>query len=139
MTSYPKSKARSGKGAFIGILKNISNSRQFRHLSGNETKVFLHLYAEYNGSNNGNLTLPYNKASKELNLSRQLLSRTLKSLECKGWIVKSREGQRGREGQISLYAVTIEPVDEVLKNGVRVHDLPPTKTASHKWRDYSVT
>lgn len=132
MASYTRNKARKGTRPFLSFDKGALKSPHFRSLTGNETKVFLHLYGEYNGSNNGYLALPYNRADKELYISRQLLSKTLKQLEEKGWIEKSRQGGKGR---LSYYAVTIEPVDEVIKNGVSVHDLRPTKTASHKWRN----
>jgi hypothetical protein len=132
MASYPRNKARKSTSPFLSFNKGALKSPHFRSLSGNETKVFIHLYGEYNGSNNGYLALPYNRADKELHISRQLLSKTLKQLEEKGWIEKSRQGGKGR---LSYYAVTIEPVDEVIKNGVSVHDLRPTKTASHKWRN----
>ena len=92
MASYTRNKARKSTRPFLSLDKGALKSPHFRSLTGNETKVFLHLYGEYNGSNNGYLALPY-------------------------------------------YAVTIEPVDEVIKNGVSVHDLRPTKTASHKWRN----
>ena len=132
MTSHARNKARRDTSPFVGLRKDILKSPHFRSLTSTETKVFLHLYGEYNGSNNGYLALPYNRADEELNISRQLLSKTLKGLEGKGWIEKSRQGGKGR---LSYYAVTIEPVDEVIKNGVNIHDLRPTKTASHKWRN----
>ncbi|WP_109128974.1 helix-turn-helix domain-containing protein [Aggregatibacter segnis] len=135
MTGYAEKKARRGTSPFMGIRKDILKSPHFRSLTGTETKVFLHLYGEYNGSNNGYLALPYNKADEDLNISRQRLSRALKGLEVKGWIEKSRQGGKGH---LSYYAVTIEPIDEVLKNGLSVHNLAPTKTASHKWRNYPV-
>ena len=134
MADYAKVKGRSGTSPFMGIKKDILRSSQFRSLTATETKVFTHLYAEYNGSNNGYLALPYNKA-KDLYMTRQRLSRALKGLEEKGWIEKSRQGAKGR---LSFYAVTIEPIDEVVHNGLRVHDLPPTKKASHKWRNFQV-
>ena len=132
MASYTRNKARKSTRPFLSFVKDVFKSPHFCSLTGNETKVFLHLYGEYNGSNNGYLALPYNRADKELYISRQLLSKTLKRLEEKGWIEKSRQGGKGR---LSYYAVTIEPVDEVIRNGVSVHDLRPTKTASHKWRN----
>lgn len=132
MANHGKNKGRRDTEPFLKLSKSILRSPQFKQLSGNEVKVFLQLYGEYNGSNNGYLALPYNQADKELNVSRQLLSRTLKGLEEKGWIEKSRQGGKGR---LSYYAVTTEPVDEVIRDGVSVHDLPPTKKPSHKWRN----
>lgn len=89
MASHARNKARRDTSPFVGLIKDILKSPHFRSLTGNETKVFLHLYGEYNGSNNGYLALPYNRADKELYISRQLLSKTLKQLEEKGWIEKS--------------------------------------------------
>ncbi|AKD37540.1 site-specific recombinase, phage integrase family protein [Pasteurella multocida subsp. multocida OH4807] len=43
------------------------------------------------------------------------------------------------KGVLSLYAVTIEPIDEVLRDGLPVHDLKPTITANHRWRDVGST
>lgn len=133
MSNYSKNKGRRDTQPFLKLGKDILRSPAFRSLTGTETKVFLHLYGEYNGSNNGYLALPYNRADKELNISRQLLSKTLKSLEAKGWIEKSRQGGKGR---LSYYAVTIEPVNEVIRGGVSVHDLSATQKPSHKWRNY---
>ncbi|MGC6326574.1 replication/maintenance protein RepL [Pasteurella multocida] len=135
MEKRVKQKGRKEKGSFVGIPKAIVRSPQFRNLNGNETKVFLHLYSNYTGANNGYLAISYNKA-KDYGLSRQTLSNTLKSLEDKGWIDKSRQGAKG---VLSLYAVTIEPIDEVLRDGLPVHDLKPTITANHRWRDISST
>ena len=96
MASHARNKARRDTSPFVGLRKDILKSPHFRSLTSTETKVFLHLYGEYNGSNNGYLALPYNRADEELNISRQLLSKTLKGLEEKGWIEKSRQGGKGR-------------------------------------------
>lgn len=132
MAKNTNRKGRRKTGRFIGLLVSILNSPHFKNLTGNEIKVFIHLYTSYNGSNNGNLAIPYNKA-EEYGLSRQTLSRVLKSLEKKGWIKTSRQGGKGI---LSLYAVTTEAINEVYSNGLLVHNLKPTTQASHDWKHF---
>ncbi|WP_439293944.1 helix-turn-helix transcriptional regulator [Lonepinella sp. BR2882] len=134
MSKNTNNKNRQITGKFIAIPNSVLDSLAYRSLTGNETKVFIHLCRKYNGTNNGNLVIPYNTVEKDYNLSRQTLFKCLKSLEEKGFIETSRQG---RKGVLSLYAVTIYRVDECLKNGYSTHDLKPTIQAKHSWKHYN--
>ena len=112
-------------------------SKAFRQLNGNELKVLLFFIGEYNGSNNGNLMLTFENAKAEIGLARATFSNSLKSLMDKGFILKSKQGGQSHP---NLYALTCYPIDECLnKNGLSVHDLKPTSTASNEWRIYNKT
>ncbi|WP_455647988.1 hypothetical protein [Lonepinella koalarum] len=133
MSKTMNHKGRRKTEPFVALPKNMMNSTAFKRLSPAENKVFVHLCAEYNGKNNGNITLPYNRAS-EFNLSRQTLSKALKSLTEKGFIKVSRQGERGK---LSLYALTYLEIHECLnKYGLSVHHLKPTIKASNEWSEY---
>ncbi|WP_439257632.1 hypothetical protein [Lonepinella sp. BR2271] len=133
MSKTMNHKGRRKTDPFVALPKNMMNSTAFKRLSPVENKVFIHLCAEYNGKNNGNITLPYNRVN-EFDLSRQTLSKALKSLTEKGFIKVSRQGERGK---LSLYALTHLEINECLnKYGLSVHHLKPTTKASNEWREY---
>ncbi|MDH2927057.1 helix-turn-helix transcriptional regulator [Lonepinella koalarum] len=134
MADHKNNKDRRINEKFLALPNSVLDSLAFRSLTGNETKVFIHLCRKYNGTNNGNLAIPYNTVEKEYNLSRQTLYKCLKSLEEKGFIETSRQG---RKGVLSLYAVTIHGVDECLNNGYPIHDLKPTTQIKHSWKYYN--
>lgn len=118
---------------FVKLPKDLTRSTAFKLLSGSEAKVFTLLISQYNGKNNGNLTLVYNKA-EEYNLSRQTLSKALYLLEAKGFIQCVR---RGHNGAISLYAVTCFGIDDCLNNyGVSVHQATANHIPSNQWGKY---
>lgn len=136
-SSYQRSKGRRENRPFKQLYTDMIKSKAFRQLNGNELKVLLFFIGEYNGSNNGNLMLVQNKSFDDLNISKPTTNTALKSLIRKGFILKSKQGG---QNQPTLYALTCYPIDECLnKNGLSVHDLKPTSTASNEWRIYNKT
>lgn len=135
--SYAKRKGRRGERKFSQLYDDMSKSKAFRQLSGSELKILMYFISEYNGTNNGNLDLSYEKAEEYLYLTTATYSKGLKSLEQKGFIKKAVQG---RKGILSRYAVTCYPVDDIRdQHGVKTHYLPVSPIATNDWREYNKT
>lgn len=135
--SYAKRKGRRGERKFSQLYDDMSKSKAFRQLSGSELKILMYFISEYNGTNNGNLDLSYEKAELTLKMGRGTYSESLKSLEQKGFIKKAVQG---RKGILSRYAVTCYPVDDIRdQHGVKTHYLPVSPIATNDWREYNKT
>lgn len=135
MTRKRKHNSDQSIKRFVKLDRTMTNSTAFKLLSGNENKVFTALLSQYTGNNNGNLSIPYNKA-EDYGITRQTLADMLKLLEAKGFIECTR---RGRIGAISLYAVTCFSIDDCFNNqGISVHSSPATNKPSNLWAKFDL-
>lgn len=136
-SDYSKVKGRKGERTYSQLYDDMSKSKAFKRLTGNELKVLMQFISDYNGGNNGILDLSYEKANKELGLARATFSTALKGLLKKGFIVV---GVYGGKNILSRYAVTCYPVNDCRnKDGVRMHNLPVSPVATNDWREYNKT
>jgi len=78
----------------VGLERKILKNESFRSLSGSARTFYLYLKGRYNGSNNGEIRLPYSAMKGVGGCSNpRTISRAIKELESKGWIkVKTRGG-----------------------------------------------
>lgn len=98
-------------------------------------KLLWELARQYRGTNNGDLsaTAEMLKERSGTWASKDTLSRKLRYLEERGWIVRTRQG--GRHIGCNLYAVTWWPVDAC--GGKHQH--PAEHRASHAWKNATDT
>ena len=120
-------KGRRESGSFLRLPHDWICSREFRLLSPRANKAFTDLAGQYRGNNNGALSLPRGSQKDFGWSSHHALKSALDELEEKGWIIKTRQGDKNTA---SLFALTIWAVDEC--DGK--HWYPPSKVPAHLWR-----
>ena len=123
-----KMTGKGGASTFMGIPHFVLRSPQWALLSGAEVKMLIELAMQYNGHNNGDFSATREHLRARGWKSHQTMDAALRSLEKKGWIVKTRQG--GKHAGCTLYGVTWEAVDDC--NGK--HQWPPERKPSHAWK-----
>ena len=123
-----KTKGRAEQGTFVGLPKAVIKKMQEK-LSACGYKLLIDLFEQYNGNNNGDLTLAWSVMKKKGWKSKETLNNTRKELINQGFIELTRQGTL-RPHSCSLYAVTWLGIDEC--NGKL--ELNPTVTGSGTWR-----
>ncbi len=104
-----KSKGRRERGSFIALSKAIINSREYARLSAYAVKLFVDLYSQFNGGNNGDLCACWRLMRVRGWRSKATLHRATRELCDKGFIIVARQGGRNKP---TLYALTCLAVDE---------------------------
>ena len=123
-----KTKGRAEQGSFAGLPKAVIEKMQEK-LSASGYKLLIDLFEQYNGNNNGDLTLAWSVMKKKGWKSKETLNNTRKELINQGFIELTRQGTL-RPHSCSLYAVTWRGIDEC--NGKL--ELNPTVKGSGTWR-----
>ena len=110
-------KGRSKKGGqFVPIPYPMAQSPAWRSLSGQAVKVYVELHSRYNGSNNGDLSLSLDEASRLLHIGKATAQRAFRELELKGFLLMTKRGSwYGR--MATTWSVTDKPL-----RGVRAAD-----------------
>ena len=131
--SYQKSKGRStSPGQFVGIPIVVLDHEDFRNLSNSAKIALIAILREFNGKNNGDLSLPLSRARQWGIKSSATLVESIRELESVNLIIRTRDPSLMRfalRGQCSLFAVTWRPIDEC---GGK-HDYLPTAAAPRKF------
>ena len=108
-----KSKNRRESGTFIVLPHALIDHPDFASLTPTALKVLLWLARRYNGHNNGDLSVTASQIKTFGVGSTASLSKALKELQAKSWIVRTRAGFFQRQNhRCSLYALTWKPIDE---------------------------
>ena len=123
----PKLKGRGRGHSFLGLPHYMLKSEEFRSLSGNAIKFLIELAAQYDGKNNGDLSLTRKQALERGWKSGATRDRA--ELECleAGFIVRTRQG--GLHA-CNLYAITWRPIDDL---GSKIECGPQT-VESNLWK-----
>lgn len=96
-------------GWFLQLPSVCINSPQFVQLKPRAVKLFLDFLAQYNGSNNGDLSACWKYMYARGWTSSDQLDKAKKELLAGGWIIEARKGGRHRA---TLYALTCFAIDE---------------------------
>jgi len=123
-----KYKGRKTSYSFVMLRHDVMRHENFKTLSGNATKLLIDLLSQFNGKNNGDFCATWSLMKKRGWRSKGTLSRALKELLQRGWIIKTRQGWQNHSG---LYAVTWLPIDEC--DGKL--DIAHTVTAFNTWKE----
>lgn len=106
---WEEHKAKRGGESFFPMRFDVLKSPLFTALSGNAIKLLMHLIAQYNGNNNGNLTAVFSQMRGNGWSSPATLNKAKHELTESGLVVVSRQGGRN---QCSLYALTFLAIDD---------------------------
>lgn len=126
-SSYAKSKNRAKTGRFFALPNAVHDSPNWPKLSPSAVKLLIDLGMQYNGINNGNLTVAHKVLQKHGWKNRTSIVRARDELIHFGFIEQARQG--GLHNGPSLYSITWQPIDECL--GLRWPlEAKPTRVAS---------
>lgn len=81
---------KKGGAPFVMIERETLRSLNWKQLSHSEKLIYIYVKANYNGSNNGEISFKYSEVKDEF--SSATISKSLKSLISKGWIEKTKHG-----------------------------------------------
>lgn len=87
---------------FVMLRNEVLDSPEWHSLTTSEMVAYIHIKRYYNGANNGQIQLHY--VSMKKIMAPGTLSKAIKGLEMKGWIVKETPG--GMYRYKSLYRMT---------------------------------
>lgn len=114
-------------GLFVPMPVEVLRSPQFACLSANGVKLLCDLLSQWRLGGNGDLCATWTVMHARGWRSRDTLSKALKELLDKRWIVQTRQGGRHRP---SLYAVTFFSLDESSKLDITRRDFPKSAWSS---------
>ena len=121
----------TGRGkdhTFVALRHDMLRSPQFHALSGNALKLLLFFAAQYNGRNNGDLSMGWADLARAGWASEATARRARDELLEGRWIRITRHGT----GRVChLFAVTWQPVDECARH---VLEVPSERVACDDWK-----
>lgn len=125
-------KGRSGSTRrFAGIPHDVMDHKDYRNLSGGAVKLLLELTRQYNGRNNGDLTLAFSVLKKRGFGSKSTLAINTKKLLEANLIIRARDGSFSKDGGCcALYALTWQPINELPEKRL---DVMPTTAPPRKF------
>jgi len=100
----PKGKRKNDGPPFVMLERSLLNGEAWKQLTLHEMIVYIYLKKNYNGHNNGNISLKYKELHEIGIKSRATISKSFKGLEEKGWIRQTQPG--GLFQCPSLYEIT---------------------------------
>jgi len=113
MASRKKTKGRTPGGRYIAIPHSVLEHPDYQALTGAAVKVLNYMLIQYNGSNNGDLSIVLHNMKKYGISSSDTLDSAKKQLVRRGLIIETRTGRFINPGGIcALYAITWQPIDE---------------------------
>lgn len=111
-----KGMAPNGRGSnprFAGIPHAVMDSPDYKELKGSAVKLLVELARQYNGYNNGDLTVALSILKSRGFTSSDTISKARDELVRAGMIVETRQGRfLNPGGRCALYALTWKPMDE---------------------------
>ncbi len=106
-----KSKGRANGPTFVALPHELLTHDNFKRLSARALKLFIDMYSEYNGHNNGDFSATISVMRKRNWKSKQTLALALDELLHYGIVMQTRQGQKDTK-LCYLYGVTFKPIDE---------------------------
>lgn len=124
---HRRHKGRREQGRFLALPSIIVDSPEWAALSAPEVKLLVDIFANFRGSNNGDLSCTWKLMEKRGWRSRDTLDKALRGLLEKGFLIQTRQGGRNL---CNLYAITWHGVDEC-KGKL---DITPSPVPLNLWR-----
>ena len=138
MAKNINAKGRRQKSQFLALPHEILRSPAYRSLSPSAVKLLVDVGLQFNGRNNGNLSICMSEMRKQGWRSTATLNRAKKELLAAGLLEQTRQG--GLNMGPNLFALTWQSIDECpRKDGRRRHDVNPTNIPSGKWKHFSAS
>ena len=131
MSSKINNKGRSPTGRFVGLPHVVIKNKDYIGLSYKSKALLIDLALQYNGRNNGDLTVALS-VLKDRGWKRQAtIGAAVKELLASNLVIRTREGQfQNPFSRCSLYAITWKAIDECKGKDLNVK---PTATAPRKF------
>jgi len=104
----PKRRRRKrGMLPHVGIQRDVLFKKEWQQLSAAAKIFYVHLKAKYNGSNNGEIKLPYREMKNVRGCStHRSIAKAVKELEQKEWTIIRQRG--GLYRRINCYELTFK-------------------------------
>lgn len=128
MNKRKKATGRSESGSFLALPHHLLESDNYKKLSPHAIKLLIDMAMQFRGTNNGDLQAVLSLMQKRGWRSSATLFKSLRELEYRGFIEKTRQGGQNR---CNLYAITWRPIDECPRADL---DTRPTRVASNDWK-----
>ena len=130
-TKRKRERGRATAGRFLSLPHVVLESSSFINLRPRAVKLLLDVAFQYDGRNNGNLTVACSPMKERGWSSKDTLSKAVQDLIEANLIVKTRTGRFMNPGaQCYLYAVTWRAIDECQGKDLEVG---PTATPPRKF------
>ena len=113
MAKVRRDKRRCTPGQYLALPHAVLESDSFTGLGGSAVKLLVDLGHQFNGRNNGDLTVAYGYLRRRGWRSKSTIADAVKSLVEAELIIKTREGRFQNPGSCcDLYALTWHAIDE---------------------------
>ena len=131
MVSILKVKGRRLTGRFVGLPHVVIKNKDYIELSYKSKALLIDLTLQYNGSNNGDLTVALAILRNRGWKRQATIGEAVKELLDANLIIRTREGQfRNPHSRCALYAITWQPINDCNDKDLCVN---PTTTAPRKF------
>jgi hypothetical protein len=98
---------RVGKRDFFMLFRDVIRSQAFRSLNTAQFRLLFLFAHAYNGRNDGDLSVPFCLARREIGICRKAYYAALNSLESRGLLIKTRQSCGGEHVRTNRYALGI--------------------------------
>jgi hypothetical protein len=131
MVSRIKAKGRRETGRFVAFPHAVMKTEDYTGLSYKSKALLLDIALQYNGRNNGDLTVALAVLRNRGWKRQATISEAVKELLDADLIIRTREGQfRNPHSRCALYAITWQPIDDCNGKDLCVN---PTTIAPRKF------
>ena len=131
MGRYKKNRRGSTGPTFAGIPHIVLEHPDFLRLPHRARALLLDVVYQFNGYNNGDLTVAFGFMCKRGWRSKETLSKAVSDLVSANLIIKTRQGRFQNPGaSCDLYALTWKPIDSCTGKNL---ELGPTNTPPRKF------
>jgi len=120
--SYGKNSGRrESHGGFGALPRVVWKNPDYHRLTGSAVKLLMDLACQYNGKNNGDLTVAYSIVNDRGCGAKDTITRAVRELLEARMIIQTREGLFTNPGaKCALYALSWLPVNECQGKGLSV-------------------
>jgi len=131
VAGYKKNLRGNTGPTFAGIPHIVLDQPDFLRLPNRARALLLDVVYQFNGYNNGDLTVAFGFMSKRGWRSKETLSKAVSDLVSANLIIKTRQGRFQNPGaSCDLYALSWKPIDECPGKNL---EADPTRTPPRKF------
>ena len=135
MADTRRAKNRRAGPSFVALPHSCLEHSNWTRLTSHAVKLFIDVYREYKGTNNGDLSATWSVLRDQCHWkSKETLALALDELRHYGWLVVTRPGEALNK-VATLYAVTFKSIDHRDGQKLKKPEPPPScwREESPKW------